>query len=40
MMIDSLAMMLITLSADDADDPLVFEADKAMGFDDDRFIQG
>ena len=40
MMIGSLAMMLIALPADDADDPLVLEADQPMGFDDDRFIHG
>jgi hypothetical protein len=40
MMIGSLAMMLIALTADDADDSLVLEADQLMGFDDDRFIHG
>jgi hypothetical protein len=40
MMIGSLAMMLIALPADDADDSLVLEADQLMGFDDDRLIHG
>jgi hypothetical protein len=47
MMIGSLAMMLIALPdrhddplrlADDADDPIVLNADQATWFDDDRFI--
>jgi hypothetical protein len=40
MMIGSLAMMLIALPADDADDPIVLNADQATWLDDDRFIHG